>query len=50
MPSNSLLKEYLLDQGFINGQKRGRTPYEVTQKVESVLRYFSEVMELIEIR
>jgi len=50
MPSNSLHKESLLDQGFINGQKKGRTPYEDTQKWESILRYFSEVMELIEIR
>ena len=43
--------ESLQNQGFITGHKDGsHTVYKATEKGENVLQYFSEAMNLIEIR
>jgi predicted transcriptional regulator len=43
--------ESLQDQSFITSHKKGNyTVYKVTEKGKNVLKYFSEAMNLIEIK
>jgi predicted transcriptional regulator len=43
--------ESMQDQGFITSHKKGgSTIYKVTEKGKNVLKYFTEAMELIEIK